>query len=102
MDPDIFIHVKLEKLQSEIIWSLHHADLSYPCDWPQVVINESPDSVEKVVLSSLHVQQCQWLQGELKCKQILEKCLSDPENATAIVRGVTWKATATNRLTLPN
>ena len=43
-------------------------------------------STENVYNISL-VQQCQWLQGELKCEQVLEKCLADPENAPAIVRG---------------
>ena len=42
-------------------------------------------STENIYNISL-VQQCKWLQGELKCEQILEKCLSDPSNAPVIVR----------------
>ena len=32
------------------------------------------------------VQQCQWLEGKLKCEQVLERCLSDLENAQSLVR----------------
>ena len=32
------------------------------------------------------VQQCQWLEGKLKCEQVLKRCLSDLENAQSLVR----------------
>ena len=43
-------------------------------------------STENVYSISL-IRQCLWLEGEPKCEQILEKCSSDPKNASATVRG---------------